>query len=115
MPIIESGVTDNLEQAKTGVTQGIRYLVDQQRVRILKFGITSQPKKQLQQFEQDGSRYNHMFLIYKTNVSADMDLIKEFVLATYPQYCNEEMRNEPARSKETPWFLYCITHISAKL
>ena len=115
MPIVESGVTDNLEQAKTGVTQGIRYLVDQQRVRILKFGITSQPKKQLQQFEQDGSRYNHMFLIYKTNVSADMDLLKAFVLATFPQFCYEEIKNEPARSKETPWFLYCITHISAKM
>lgn len=115
MPIIESGVTDNLETAKTGVMKGVRYLVDQQRVKILKFGITSQPQKQLRQFELDGSRYNHMFLIYKTSVSANMDLLKEFVLMTYPQFCYEEIKNEPARSKETPWFLYCVTHISAKM
>jgi hypothetical protein len=115
MQIIDSGVTDNLENAKTGVRQGVRFLVEQQRVKILKFGITSQPKKQLQQFELDGSRYNQMFLIYRTTVSADMDLLKEYVLTTYPQFCFEEIKNEPERSTDQPSYLYCVTHAPGKL
>jgi hypothetical protein len=115
MQIIDSGVTDNLESAKTGVCQGVRFLVEQQRVKILKFGITSQPKKQLQQFELDGSRYNQMFVIFRTTVSADMDILKEYVLTTYPQFCFEEIKNEPERPKGQPSYLYCVTHVPGKL
>ena len=115
MPIIESGVTNNLEDAKTGVRNGVRFLVDQQRVKILKFGITSHPQKQLRQFELDGSRYNHMFLIFKTTVRGDLKLLKEYVLTTYPQFCNEEFKNEAEGCSEIPCFLYCVTHLSAKM
>jgi hypothetical protein len=115
MPIIESGVTDNLEDAKTGVRNGVRFLVDQQRVKIIKFGITSNPQKQLRQFELEGSRYTHMFLIFKTTLRGDLNLLREYVLATYPQFCSGEFQNEAEYSGEIPCFLYCITHLSAKM
>jgi len=112
MPVIDSGVTDNVENARTGAQQGVRYLVEQLRVKLLKFGITSDPQKQLRQFELDGSRYNHMFLIFKTTVPADLKTMTEYVVTTYPHYCFEEMKNEC--EGKFPRFLYCVTNIPVK-
>jgi hypothetical protein len=115
MPIIDSGITDNIENAKTGIRQGVRYLIEQKRVKILKFGITNQPQKQLKQFELDGSRYNHMFLIYKTSIIADLKIIIDYVIRTYPKYSHGEMKHEDERYGKPPYFLYCVTYIPKKL
>jgi hypothetical protein len=114
MPIIDSGVTDNLENAKKGVRQGVDFLIHREMVKFLKFGITDQPRTQLQQFEKDGLRYNHMFLIYKTRSFASVNMLKEYVLDTYPEYCDNEIRNYDEKCKETPYFLYCATYIPPK-
>ncbi|MDD1689299.1 MAG: hypothetical protein LUQ66_01405 [Methanoregula sp.] len=114
MPIIDSGVTDNLEDAKKGVRQGVLYLVERERVKLLKFGITSQPQVQLKQFEKDGLRYNHLFLIYKTRSFANMKMLKEYLMSTYPDYCDNEIRDYDEKSGESSYFLYCATYIHQK-
>jgi transposase len=114
MPVIYRGATGHFETAKKLVQKRAYYLIHQEKIKSLKFGYTSRPEDRLRLYKSRGSRYNYMYVIYQTQSVDYMRQMEDYLIKTYPDYCDNSIGGGGGNIGLPPYFTYCVTHIPKK-
>jgi hypothetical protein len=114
MPVVYRGSTGHFGDAKNVVRQKAYYLINQEKVKSLKFGITCNPEQRLRLYRSQGLRYNYMYVLYKTKSREYMGMMEDYLIMTYPDYCDNSIHGGGGNYGSPPYYTYCITHIPKK-